>query len=58
MISVPMAMNVNIEVNPPGLAVSRKATSPVFPTSDPWSASTTKATMTATALTVTTWAQK
>ena len=58
MIRVPMAMNVNIDVNPPGLGESRNATSPVVPTSEPWRPSTTKATITATALTVTTWAQK
>ena len=55
---VPIAMKTNIDVKPPGAGESRKATSPVVPPAAAWIESITNATMTATALTVTTWAQK
>ena len=48
-------MNVNIVVMPIGSFESRNGVSPTGP---PWMPSITKATMTATAVTVTTWAQK
>ena len=43
---------------PAGAGRVEELTSPVVPTRDPCNPSTTKATITATALTVTTWAQK
>jgi hypothetical protein len=52
--SVMSEMNVNIDVRPVGSGVSRNAVSPT----GPWIPSMTNATMTATAVTVTTWAQK
>ena len=51
MIKVVMAMNVNMSLTPSGDGLARKSFSPMIP-------STTKATMQATAVTVTTWAQK
>ena len=56
MTSVVSEMNVNIVVSPVGSGESRKATWPALP--GPWMPSMTYATMTATAVTVTTWAQK
>ena len=52
--SVISEMNVNIVVMPVGSGESRNGTSPT----GPWIPSITNATMTATAVTVTTWAQK
>ena len=51
MTSVKIAMNVNMSLTPSGDGLARKSFSPMIP-------STTKATMQATAVTVTTWAQK
>ena len=51
MTSVVMAMNVNMSLTPSGDGLARKSVWPMIP-------STTKATMQATAVTVTTWAQK
>ncbi len=51
MTSVVMAMNVNMSLTPSGDGLARKSFSPMIP-------STTKATMQATAVTVTTCAQK
>ncbi len=53
--SVAREMNVNIVVRPVGSGESRNGTSPTGPA---WMPSMTKATMTATAVTVTTCAQK
>ncbi len=55
MTSVRRLMNVNIVVNPIGDGESRNGVSPTGP---PWMPSMTNATMTATAVTVTTCAQK
>ena len=55
-VSAASEMNVNIVVRPVGSGESRNAVCPSG--FGPWMPSITKATMTATAVTVTTWAQK
>ena len=55
-INAPTEMKVNMVVKPPGAGESRNSTSPTVGL--PSRPSTANATITATAVTVTTWAQK